>query len=201
MPRKLAMPGPAPAQADPSDSPSVVRSIVNRVSMVCGVLSAVAIVFMTGGIALDVLLRTVTGHGLTGVIESVDPLLVAVAFLALSVTEFKGEHVALTLVTDRIAPRPRFALIAAGVAACILFVAMMAASGTIEAIHSVANNEIRAGVVRIPLWPARIALVLGALALLAQLGVTLVDAIRSAARGASTGVWVHREADASTSGY
>lgn len=180
---------------------SLYRAGAYRTATICGVLSATAIVLMTSGIAIDVLLRTISGHGLTGVIEAVDPILVCVAFFALSVTELKGEHVALTMVTDRIKPAIRYALIAFGVLLCIVFTIVLLASGAFEAIQSSLNNEIRAGVVRIPLWPARIAVALGAFALLLQFIVTLIDALRSAKQGQGVGVWRERESATSQASY
>lgn len=174
-------------------APSGFRKVSNGIATVCGVLSATAIVLMTAGITVDVILRTLTGHGVTGVIEAVDPMLVCVAFFALAVTEMKGEHVALSLVTDRMVPRIRYALITFGTLLCIVFACVLAISGAMEAITSISTHEVRAGVVRVPLWPARIAVVIGALALLLQFILTFVDAIRSARARRATGIWSERE--------
>lgn len=189
MPGQLSSSPGAPEQTRPSGF----RVTSNAIATVCGVLSATAIVLMTAGITIDVVLRTLTGHGVTGVIEAVDPMLVCVAFLALSVTEMKGEHVALSLVTDRIVPRIRYILIAFGALLCIVFACVLAISGAMEAITSVSTNEVRAGVVRVPLWPARIAVVIGTLALLLQFILTFIDAVRSACARRASGVWVERE--------
>ncbi|WP_167131237.1 TRAP transporter small permease [Paramicrobacterium chengjingii] len=189
--REMSMSG-DPAESTPL---RIFRTGANRVSSASGFLSAVAIVLMTLGIALDVLLRTVSGHGIPGVIEAADPLLVCVAFFALSATEMKGEHISLALVTDRLGARIRYALITFGTFLCIVFTCLLAYAGLHEALESLSSHEVRAGVVRIPMWPARVAVVLGSLALLVQFIVTCIDAARSARAGTEVGVWKERDAD------
>lgn len=180
---------------EPVESPPlrIFRKGANRISSASGFLSAVSIVLMTLGIALDVLLRTLSGHGIPGVIEAADPLLVCVAFFALSATEMKGEHISLSLLTDRMGVRVRYGLITFGTLLCIVFTCLLAYAGLHEALASMSSHEVRAGVVRIPMWPARVAVVLGSLALLLQFVVTCTDAARSARAGTEVGVWKERD--------
>lgn len=160
-----------------------------------GLIGAIAIVVITIGLALDVLLRTVRGQGIPGMLDAIGPLLAIAAFLGLGVTEAKGEHIALTIFVRRLKPRIRQLIYVIGTSITILFITWMIVAGFAQAIQSIGTGEVRPGIVNIPLWPARVAVVIGCAVLVLQLVVTLIDAIRGLIAGGPVGLWVEREAD------
>ncbi len=167
--------------------------LITWLSRTFGFLGSAGIVVITVGLAANVVLRTVTGQGIPGMIEAVDPLLVCAAFLGLAVTESKGQHVAMTFVAAKLPVRPRFVVTAIGVVLTMLLIFWMGLSGAGEAATSIGRDEVRPGIVDIPLWPARIAVVAGCVVLLLQLVLTLRDATRSARERVPVGVWVERD--------
>jgi TRAP-type C4-dicarboxylate transport system permease small subunit len=166
--------------------------LADVLSRISGEFASIGIIIMTTGVALDVILRTSSGTGIAGMIEAVDPLLVIVAFLGLGMTERKGEHVAMSMFVDRMSPRIRYYLIAVGVVGAMGLTAWIAVAGFHETAISVARGEVRPGIVDVPLWPARAAVVVGCTVLFLQFAVTLVDAIKSARLLQPVGVWAER---------
>lgn len=173
------------------------RKIIGRTSDSLGILGTIALVAMTLGLAMDVLLRTISGRGIPGMFETVEPLVVIVAFLSLAAAERANEHVSLSLLSDRLPLRVRYILIAVGISLAILLFGWICYNGIFEALKSFTSGEVRSGVVRIPLWPARVAIVVGAFALILQLFVTLIDAVQSAIRKEHVGEWTHRSESSS----
>lgn len=168
------------------------RKIIGRISDSLGILGTIALVGMTFGLASDVALRTLAGQGIPGMFETVEPLIVIVAFMSLAAAERANEHVSLSLVSDRLPLRLRYILIASGMALTIGLFGWIAYNAILQAFISYTSGEVRAGVVRIPLWPARIAIIVGAVALILQLCVTFADAIASAVRKEHVGEWAER---------
>ena len=171
------------------------RRVTLWLSGTVGLLGAVAIVVITVGLALDVLLRTLRGQGIPGMLDAIGPLLVVAAFLGLGVTEAKGEHIALTIFVRRLGPRARQLVYVVGTSLTIIFVVWMISAGFTQAAHSIDTGEVRPGIVNIPMGPARVAVVVGCAILALQLLITLVDAIRGLVTGVPRGVWVERESD------
>ncbi len=170
-----------------------VRRSIFRLSGAAGVLGSFAIVVITLGLALDVLLRTIRGQGIPGMLDAIGPLLVVAAFLGLGITEAKGEHIALTLFVRRLSARTRAALYIVGTVATMLIVTWMIWTGLHQAVHSIQTGEVRPGIVNIPLSPARVIVVIGCVILLLQLSITLTDAVRSFIAREPKGLWIERE--------
>lgn len=168
------------------------RRAVHGASGLAGSLGALGIVVMTLGVALDVTKRQVTGNGIDGAIDVVGPLLVIVAFLSLAGAEMDHQHVALSVVTDRLPPRIGFGLILGGTLVSLALVLWMASSSLGVALDSLARGEIQAGIVKISLVPSRFAVVVGLVLLALQLSITALDAARSLRRGRPTGIWEER---------
>lgn len=171
------------------------RRAVDALTTTAGLLGAVAIVVITFGLALDVLLRTIRGQGLVGIFDAVGPILAIAAFLGLGITEAKGEHIALNIFVRRLGVRARNVMYVVGTVLVILMVAWMAWAGFTQAMHSLEAGEVRPGIVDVPLWPARFAVVIGCVILILQLLLTLADAARGVLAGKTKGVWIDREND------
>ena len=167
--------------------------VISQLSRTFGILGTGAIVVITVGLAVDVALRTVTGQGIPGMIEAIDPLLVCAAFLGLAMTESKGQHVGMTAIADRLPFRVRYRVIAIGTVLVMALIVWLGAAGAESAFRSFSRGEVRPGIVDIPLWPARVAVVIGCAVLFLQLMLTCRDALRTAKQGTPVGSWTDRD--------
>ena len=143
-----------------------------------GITGALAIVLIMLGTCADILARGNFTTGLRGVVEASEILLVAAVFLGLGLAQAEGRHVRMTLVISRLSGRTRRVGDVLASAVAVAFFAWLAWASTLRAYDSIINSEYRFGLVRIPLWPGRVAVVVGLLLLLAQLLRTLVAQVR-----------------------
>ena len=152
------------------------EKFIRRLSLFLAVLAAGSIVVMVVAIALDVLVRNATGASLPGMIEVAETSLVISVFFGMALAGVNGEHVAVTLLTDRLneiwAGR---ANIFAWSMSCVVIVWMLYAT-TQRAIDSTQMSEERFGLIRWPLYPMRWVIVVGLAVLML---VALVNLIRT----------------------
>ncbi len=142
------------------DAPAWVRSVrsLGRVMAVIGALISAVIML---GISADVVWRQVTGRSIPGMLELVETFMVMVVFLGLAHAEAAGVHVRMTLVT-RVLPdlAQRLARTLAMVL-CLLGSLWFAWTTGNRAVDSFLSGEIRMGLLRFPVWPARIVIAVG----------------------------------------
>ncbi|GAA2171959.1 hypothetical protein GCM10009846_07990 [Agrococcus versicolor] len=159
----------------------VVRPVdrgVRTIAGVLAVLAALAIVVLMLAICADVVVRTATGASLPGMVELAESSLVVAVYLAIAWGLVRGEHVVVTLLTDRLGHRASHVLaIVAGIVVVVLLA--WATVATFErAAEATRVGEERFGLVRWPLWPLRWAIVVGFAVTLVVALVQLVDAVR-----------------------
>src|SRR5690606_32354832 len=94
--------------------------------------------------------------------------------------------VSVELVTARVPPQLARWLRLVGLAVAIALVAWMVVATAQEASRSFTRNEFRFGLVRVPVWPARAVMPVGAVVLLAQLAVDVLRLARSRPAATST---------------
>src|SRR5690606_5806757 len=113
------------------------------------------------GVTADVAARAIYGQSVPGLFEMSELSMVMVVFLGLGWTLRDDAHIRVTMLTDRLAPRPR--RLAGGLAwlcAALVFL-LLAWPSTQEAAYSFSIREFRWGVVQIPIWWTKIALAAG----------------------------------------
>lgn len=136
---------------------SVVRGLTRALGSVSG-LAVLAIMALT---LVDVVLRKVTGQGVRGVIEITEVTLVIAVFLALGSAQAGGVHISTSVLTSRLRVTSRRTVRVSAAAVALVTVAVMIMITTSAALNSFASGEYRFGLVRVPIWPARVAIVLG----------------------------------------
>ncbi|SDH86836.1 TRAP transporter small permease [Agrococcus jejuensis] len=155
-----------------------VDRVVRRIASALAVLAALAIVVLMLAICADVAVRTATGASLPGMVELAESSLVVAVYLAIAWGLVRGEHVVVTLLTDRLGHRANHVLaIIAGVAVVVLLAWATVATAE-RAAEATRVGEERFGLVRWPLWPLRWAIVVGFGVTLVVALVQLVDAVR-----------------------
>lgn len=144
-------------------------------------LAAVAIVLMMFVGAADVIL-TWFGRPLAGTFELTESLMVASVFLAIALAQRNNQHIRVDVALRAAGPRTRAALDALAHLLSFVLYAAIAYYGWREFADSVAGGEYSSGIVRFALWPARLALALGATLMAAQTLADLSAAGRAAAQ-------------------
>lgn len=155
---------------------SIAETLIRGVSRFLAILAAVSIVAMVLAIAADVIVRNATGASLPGMIEVAETSLVVSVFFGLAWAAVNGEHVAVTLLTDRFNEAWIRIVNIFVWALSSAFVAWLLYASTLRAIDSTQMLEERFGIVRWPMYPMRWVLVVGLVALLL---VTVLNLLRS----------------------
>lgn len=151
-----------------------VRKAVDGLATGLNLLAAGCLLILILSASVDVAVRTVTSQGVAGVIEYGEVFLVSLAFLSMARTQQRDGHVAVDLVVSRFRPRLAAGVELAAMSVVLLVLLWVTWASLGQAIASVQTGEHRIGVVEAPVWPARIALVVGMAALSAVVALHLV---------------------------
>lgn len=178
------------------DRPAPLRRGLHHTSQGLGTLAAVGVLVTMLATVTDVARRTTTGRALPGTVDYSELLMVAVVFLALAMTQRDGGHVSVNLVTARLPDAVARWMRVTGLLVAAVLMLWLTVAATQEAIGSYARNEIRFGLLRIPVWPARAAIPVGCAALVLELVASITDAARSHRPAALTTHSTQRKAEA-----
>lgn len=113
----------------------------------------------------EVVSRAFFGQPIRGLFEYMQLLVVLIAFLGLAEAERNGDHIRVTLLTERL---PRKVTAAVRVFAMLvsgLIVLWMSVMSFLELQKSLGRGEYSPGLLNLPVWPARIIIVVGLTAL------------------------------------
>lgn len=143
-------------------------------------VSVASIAFMMVATSADVGRRQLFGSSVRGVIELSEIMMVVIVFFGLGYAESQNAHVSMTLFIRRLPDRVAAAVKAAALVLAILVIGWMLVATFDRAIDSFASGEQRFGIVRLPVWPARWAIVIGLAAFLLEMLVRLADLVRTA---------------------
>lgn len=137
-----------------------------------GRILAVLGTFVSGaimlGIVIDVARRQLTGRSIPGMIEMVETFMVIVVFLGLAHAEAVRVHVRMSLVTNALPFRAERWAKTIGMVICLVGSAWFAWASSFRAQESVVAGEVQPGLLRFPVWPARIVIAIGFAALVAE---------------------------------
>lgn len=133
---------------------------------VIGAVAAAVVMFL---ISADVMSRTFFDRPLEGVPEIATVMLVVVVYGAIAKAEAEWIHVRTDFFTGLMPNRLAKGLRTFGRLAMLVLVAWLAYATTERAMRSYSVGEFRAGVVDVPVWPARVAIAASLLLLLAVL--------------------------------
>lgn len=154
------------------------EKIVRGLTRILAILAAASIIVMVVAIAADVVVRNSTGGSLPGMIETAETSLVVSVFFGLAWAGVNGEHVAVTLLTDRFNKIWTRVVNIFIWALSSLFIAWLIYASTLRAMDSTRMLEERFGLVRWPVYPMRWVLVIGLVALLLVAILNLARTLR-----------------------
>jgi TRAP-type transport system small permease protein len=161
----------------PVEATSGVRRAVALTADVLAVLATAGIAALMLLIVVDVTRRTLFSRSVPGAVEASEMLLVAVVFLGLGFAERQRAHVSVSLFVRTLPTRVARPIELAIVLLSLAIVGWMTWETASVAIDSVQRGETRSGLVRVPLWPGRVAIPLGLAVFGLQLLVRAIDLV------------------------
>lgn len=137
------------------------KRLLDRLHDASGYVAGVGILLLMVGVIADIVVRTLAGHALRGVVDYSEIGIVLCAFIALGYAQRDNTHVAVDTLVELL---PR-----SGVIFCTWLVVLVAfpllAWLVVEtaqlALHSYRTGEYRFGLSQVKLWPARAMLPIG----------------------------------------
>jgi TRAP-type C4-dicarboxylate transport system permease small subunit len=138
----------------------------------------VLIMMLIGG--LDVILTKFFSWPIPGAYEITETLMVATVFLALALSQREKRQIRVELFTEKLGPRKRLVLDSLAESCSLVMYGLIALYGVQAAWESVQVGEYSSGLIRLPIWPAKVALALGALMMCAECTRALVANTRAA---------------------
>lgn len=151
--------------------------ILGAIERYSAVVSCVIVVVMMVLICFDVISRKI-GTSVTGIYELVELLMVVVVFPGLAFTEFQGEHIKMRVFTSRLSKANQALLEAIGLMLTVLITGLLLYSATRGTIQSIQTGETTSGLVLYPVWPAKVVIVFGCVALCLRFVVHMVKSAR-----------------------
>ena len=154
------------------------KTVIERLAVIAVALGGLGLMLsMFLGVA-DVV-GTWAGSPVPGALEVTESTMVLVVFGGLAFAQIRRGHIRVELVYLRAGPKLRSAMDIIAAVSGIIFFGLLLWQGINEAIYSWSIGEATSGIIRFPLWPARILLVLGTGLMILQLLLDLWEDIRS----------------------
>lgn len=140
------------------------RNINRMLALLAGVTVA-ALMFMT---VADVTRRETVGGSLPGAIELTEVALVLIVFAGMPVAETARAHIRTPLLTGALPPRVASVLRLIGLVIVIAALAWIINLTAHAGYDSFVKREARYGIVRVPIWPAKLIIPIGFAGLLLE---------------------------------
>lgn len=112
-----------------------------------------------------------------GALELTESTMVLVVFGGLAYAQIRRSHIRVELVYLRAGPKVRSVMDVVAIVSGLVFFALLGWQGFNEALYSWSISEATSGIIRFPLYPARILLVFGTALMLLQLLLDLWEVI------------------------
>ena len=152
------------------------RRVILSFSTTLAIFASLLLFMMMIITVSDIASRTFTGRSLPGAHEISEQLVVALIFLGMALAFYRKEHVALTVFTRIIPVLPRTAIICFGHLILLFLVLWMVKVTAETAWLSFARGEYRFGLLRVPIWPAKMTIPIGLASLALQVFCSIVGA-------------------------
>jgi TRAP-type C4-dicarboxylate transport system permease small subunit len=139
----------------------VVTAQVQVLSRILAVISALATMTIMVLTVVDVTTRIAGGGSVPGLLEYSEVALVFLVFCGIAFGHQKRIHVAVDLVTARMPRHLGRIAVATGIIVLLVILAWTVYATGIAAIESVERGEVRFGITKVPIWPARVMIPVG----------------------------------------
>ncbi|ASR37680.1 hypothetical protein BAY61_24760 [Prauserella marina] len=152
---------------------------IHALSRSLAVVSIAGMVFIMLLVVYNFVLRELGKPEVPGVVEYVELAMALTAFFALGEAERQRRHVSMTSVLDKLRGRTyQIVRMVGGIGAAFVAVLLALASWEVLA-AALDTGEYKLGLVRLPMWPARLAVFAGFLILALEQIVTAVEDVRA----------------------
>ena len=138
-------------------APRVLRLLAGSLAWVAGI-GIIALMLLA---VVEIARREMTGKGFQFTLEFTEVALVAVVFAGMASACLSGSHVSTPLLTQRLPPVPRHVVRMVGSIVAVALLVWLIVVSTDEAIHSYQVGEVRFGLSRIQVWPAKASIPVG----------------------------------------
>lgn len=128
---------------------------------VLSLVAVIGIVFLMLATGVDVLWRSTLGTPIPGVQDYSAIALAIVVFAGIAEGQRKGSHVHFELIDKYLPRRVLIAVTIIGYIGVLVFLSVFFLETLELAMKSIATNEYRLGIVKAPMWPARLAMPIG----------------------------------------
>lgn len=140
---------------------SALRTLITQLIEAGGLVASLCTLIMAFSITADVSMRGFTGSNVPGLLELNETLLVVIVFFGVGYAALRGEHIRMTLVTDKLPNKVSRIMRIIGDSVVLVLLAWMFYATLEAAMRSWDINEVRLGIMNWPLWPARFAISVG----------------------------------------
>lgn len=158
---------------------SALSKLVERIALAVLMIGAIGMVVSTLLGAADVVGTQGFNRPVHGALEITESTMVVIVFGALAYSQIRRNHIRVELLYARGGPRTQAAMDLFADLMAILFFSLLLWQAILEAQFSLQIDESTFGLIRLPLWPARIMLAAGTALMILQL---LIDAVNDAKR-------------------
>ncbi len=156
---------------------TLARNVVRKLAFLAVVFGGIGLLIaMFLGVA-DVI-GTQFNHPVPGALEVTQSTIVLIVFGGLTFAQIRHSHIRVELFYLRAGPKLQSSMDIVTLTMAIIFFALLAWQGYLEAEYSWEIGEATSGLVQFPLYPARYVLTFGACLFLVQLALDLITAIR-----------------------
>jgi TRAP-type C4-dicarboxylate transport system permease small subunit len=135
---------------------------LGRVTSFLGAVGTGCILVLMILTTADVVLRYILGIPLKGAYEISEIMMLSSVFLGMAYTQLFHEHINADFLVSRLSKHTNLVLETVLLLPALLIFGLLAWQGAIFFVDSLRTGEYRWGLLRIPLWPARLMVPLGA---------------------------------------
>lgn len=151
---------------------------IQAASRALAIVGALVIFMMLLATIVDIVTRSTLDWPVPGVFEYSEIALASIVFLGLPYTMQVGGHVAIESLTARLPAAWQRWVEAGALIVTLPFVVWLAVAGVAVAAESFASGEVQFGVIRAPVWPARMVIPVGAALLAAEIAIAVGRLLR-----------------------
>lgn len=157
----------------------MIVTVVKRLQEVLGMVAIVFIILMMLTTVVDVSGRYLFNSPISGSLEFARSMLVIVVSFTLGYAQLRKQHIRAEILPHHLSPRLSMVVEGFALILALGFSGLVTYGTFMVAYKSIVQIEYESGLINFPLWPARIALAIGCLALTLQYLVDTVQVFRS----------------------
>lgn len=143
------------------------------------ILGSVGIVVMMFLVCGDIIGRYVLRKPIVGAFEFTEFLMAGIIFIGFAYSQAQKAHLKVDLLSTRLPPKTQYFLQIFNLSITFLFYALIAWRGIVGSWEAYVLDDKTAGLVRIPYWPARAVVPLGAVLLCSQILMDIVGSLQA----------------------